>query len=106
MPWWRRLFGNGLRGMNVLHGPAYPTRHIAVRATFLILLGLSCLFGVMCGLMLVYSIDLPQMDDLVRYRPNTTTELLDIHGREIGSFALERRVATSTPIPWRRVPRR
>ncbi len=46
----------------------------------------------MCGLMLVYSIDLPQMDDLARYRPNTTTELLDIHGREIGSFALERRV--------------
>jgi len=78
--------------MNVLHGPAYPTRHIAVRATFLILLGLSSLFGVMCGLMLVYSIDLPQMDDLVRYRPNTTTELLDIKGREIGSFALERRV--------------
>ncbi len=79
-------------GMNVLHGPAYPTRRIAVRATFLVLLGLSSLFGVMCGLMLVYSIDLPQMDDLVRYRPNTTTELLDIHGKEIGSFALERRV--------------
>ena len=78
--------------MNVLHGPAYPTRRIAVRATFLVLLGLSSLFGVMCGLMLVYSIDLPQMDDLVRYRPNTTTELLDIHGEEIGSFALERRV--------------
>src|ERR1039457_2606449 len=78
-------------GMHVLQGPAYPSRRIAVRATFLILLGLSCLFGVMCGLMLVYSIDLPQMDDLVRYRPNTTTELLDIHGREIGSFALERR---------------
>ena len=78
--------------MDVLHGPAYPTRRIAVRATFLILLGLSSLFGVMCGLMLVYSIDLPQMDDLVKYRPNTTTELLDIKGREIGSFALERRV--------------
>ena len=79
-------------GMHVLQGPAYPSRRIAVRATFLIFLGLSCLFGVMCGLMLVYSIDLPQMDDLVRYRPNTTTELLDIKGREIGSFALERRV--------------
>jgi penicillin-binding protein 1A len=79
-------------GRDVLHGPAYPTRRIAVRATFLILLGLSSLFGVMCGLMLVYSIDLPQMDELVRYRPNTTTELLDIKGREIGSFALERRV--------------
>jgi penicillin-binding protein 1A len=92
LPWWRKIFGSGLRGINVLHGPSYPTRRIAVRATFLVLLGLSSLFGVMCGLMLVYSIDLPQMDDLVRYRPNTTTELLDIHGREIGSFALERRV--------------
>ncbi|MBS1821934.1 MAG: PBP1A family penicillin-binding protein [Acidobacteria bacterium] len=46
----------------------------------------------MCGLMLVYSIDLPQMDDLTRYRPSTTTELLDVHGKVFGSFALERRV--------------
>ncbi|HEV2646960.1 MAG TPA: PBP1A family penicillin-binding protein [Acidobacteriaceae bacterium] len=91
MPWWRRLFG-GLRGVNLLHGPSYPTRRIAVRATFLVLLGLSAVFGVMCGLMLVYSVDLPQMDDLVKYRPDTTTELLDVKGREIGSFALERRV--------------
>ncbi len=42
--------------------------------------------------MLVYSIDLPQIEELERYRPEATTELLDIHGREIGSFALERRV--------------
>ncbi len=42
--------------------------------------------------MFVYSVDLPQMDDLARYRPNTTTELLDIHGKAFGSFALERRV--------------
>jgi penicillin-binding protein 1A len=42
--------------------------------------------------MLVYSIDLPQMDDLARYHPNTTTELLDVHGKAFGSFALERRV--------------
>ena len=42
--------------------------------------------------MVVYSIDLPQMDDLARYHPNTTTELLDVHGRPFGSFALERRV--------------
>jgi len=88
---WRRL-RDRLRGFNVLRGPEYPTRKIAVRATFLVLLGLSSLFGVMCGLMLVYSIDLPQMEDLARYHPNTTTHLLDIHGREIGSFALERRV--------------
>ena len=88
--WWRRLFP--WRGFHLVHGPAYPTRRIAVRATFFTLLLLSALFGVMCGLMLIYSVDLPQMDDLQRYRPDTTTELLDIHGREIGSFALERRV--------------
>jgi penicillin-binding protein 1A len=91
LPWWRRLFGQPA-GLDVLREPAYPTWRIAVRATFITLLGLSSLFGVMCGLMLVYSIDLPQMADLERYRPDTTTELLDVHGREIGSFALERRV--------------
>lgn len=42
--------------------------------------------------MLVYSVDLPQIDDLTRYRPDTTTELYDIHGRIFGSFALQRRV--------------
>ena len=89
--WWRRFFGRFSSG-NLLQGPAYPTRHIAARATFTVLLGLSAIFGVLGGLMLVYSIDLPQIDELQRYRPDTTTELLDIHGREIGSFALERRV--------------
>jgi len=54
----------------------------------------------MCGLMLVYSIDLPEVDDLTRYRPNTTTELLDVHGRPFGSFALERRVA----VPYSEFP--
>jgi penicillin-binding protein 1A len=75
-----------------LHGPEYPTRRIARRATFLVLLGLSAVFGALVGLMLVYSIDLPQMEDLAKYRPATTTVLLDVQGREIGSFALERRV--------------
>jgi len=89
-PWWRRLFP--WRGFHLVHGPAYPTRRIAIRATFITLLVLSALFGSLCGLMLIYSVDLPQMDDLLRYRPDTTTQLLDIHGREIGSFALERRV--------------
>ncbi len=54
----------------------------------------------MCGLMLVYSIDLPEVNDLTRYRPNTTTELLDVHGRPFGSFALERRVA----VPYSEFP--
>jgi penicillin-binding protein 1A len=76
----------------LIEGPEYPSRRIARRLTFYTLLGLSAVFGALCGLMFVYSIDLPQMDDLARYRPNTTTELLDVHGRVFGSFALERRV--------------
>jgi penicillin-binding protein 1A len=75
-----------------LHGPAFRTRRLAVRATFLALLGMSAVFGALCGLMLVYSIDLPQMEDLMRYRPDTTTQLYDIHGKVFGSFAQERRI--------------
>src|ERR1700733_12784322 len=83
-----------------LRGPDYPSRRIARRVTFYVLLGLSAVFGALCGLMLVYSIDLPQMDDLARYRPNTTTELLDVHGKPFGSFALERRVV----VPYTEFP--
>jgi penicillin-binding protein 1A len=86
-PRWREVLRRA-----VLNGPDYPSRRMARRVTFFALLGLSAVFGALCGLMLVYSIDLPQMEDLARYRPNTTTELLDIHGRVFGSFALERRV--------------
>ena len=75
-----------------LQGEAYPSRRAAVRSTFLLLLLMSLVFGVMSGLMLVYSVDLPQMEELAKYRPNTTTELLDANGRVIGSFALERRL--------------
>jgi penicillin-binding protein 1A len=86
-PQWRQVVRRA-----TLNGPDYPSRRIARRVTFFILLGLSAVFGAMCGLMVVYSIDLPQMEDLARYRPNTTTELLDVHGKVFGSFALERRV--------------
>jgi penicillin-binding protein 1A len=47
--------------------------------------------GSLSGLMLVYSVDLPQIHDLERFRPSTTTDLYDRKGRIIGSFALERR---------------
>jgi len=53
---------------------------------------LAAAVGSLAGLMLVYSVHLPQIDDLERYRPNTTTELYDVKGRVFGSFALERRV--------------
>lgn len=41
--------------------------------------------------MLVYSTDLPQIDELEQYRPSTVTDLYDRNGKLIGSFALERR---------------
>ncbi len=87
MPRWRRVLHR-----ITLTGPDYPSRRIAKQVTFFALLELSAVFGALCGLMFVYSIDLPQMDDLARYKPNTTTELLDVHGKVFGSFALERRV--------------
>src|SRR5258708_16442538 len=85
-PRWRRILRRA-----TLTGPDYPSRRIAKQVTFFALLELSAVFGALCGLMFVYSIDLPQMDDLARYHPNTTTELLDVHGKAFGSFALERR---------------
>ena len=80
--------------------PEFRSRRVAARAAFYLLLGASALFGVMVGLLLVYSINLPQMADLERYRPSTTTELYDIHGKVFGSFALERRVV----VPYSELP--
>jgi penicillin-binding protein 1A len=95
MPRWRRVLHR-----ITLTGPDYPSRRIAKQVTFFALLELSAVFGALCGLMFVYSIDLPQMDDLARYHPNTTTELLDVHGKAFGSFALERRVV----VPYSEFP--
>ena len=62
------------------------------RLALLVLVLLAAAAGSLVGLMLVYSVHLPQIDDLERYRPSTTTELYDVKGRVFGSFALERRV--------------
>jgi penicillin-binding protein 1A len=52
----------------------------------------SAIIGVLAGLGLVYSLDLPQIDDLDHYRPISNTVLYDDQGRPFGSFALQRRV--------------
>jgi len=52
----------------------------------------SAIIGVLAGLGLVYSVDLPQIDDLDHYRPISNTVLYDDQGREFGSFALQRRI--------------
>jgi penicillin-binding protein 1A len=65
------------------------------RFVFGLLVLLSALVGALGGLLLVYSTDLPQVEGLESYRPISTTELYDIQGRAIGSFALQRRVVAS-----------
>jgi penicillin-binding protein 1A len=59
---------------------------------FGLLVLLSAAVGAAAGLLLVYSTDLPQVEQLERYRPISVTELYDGHGRVIGTFALQRRV--------------
>ena len=64
-----------------------------VLLSFLVLA--AALVGATAGLLLVYSTDLPQVDELEHYRPSSITELYDDQGRIIGSFALQRRVVAS-----------
>ncbi len=74
--------------------PVKPVRRhkLAGRVAFAALFLLSIITGALAGATLVYSVDLPQIQDLERYRPSTTTDLYDRNGRIIGSFALQRRV--------------
>jgi penicillin-binding protein 1A len=71
--------------------PPHRRRKLAGRIALASLLMLAVITGSLAGLTLVYSVDLPQIHDLERYRPSTTTDLYDRKGRIIGSFALERR---------------
>ncbi len=70
-----------------------PSQHkVAGRFVTAVLLVLAAVTGSLAGLTLVYSSDLPQINDLENYRPSTTTDLYDRNGRLFGSFALERRI--------------
>jgi penicillin-binding protein 1A len=65
---------------------------LAGRVALFALVLLAVVTGSLAGLVLVYSVDLPQINDLERYRPSTTTDLYDRNDRIIGSFALQRRI--------------
>src|SRR5499427_9467400 len=65
------------------------------RVVFALLVVASALIGATAGLLLVYSTDLPQVEQLERYRPSSITELYDDQGRVVGSFALQRRVVSN-----------
>ncbi len=70
-------------------------RKFVGRVVFGLLVLAAALIGAFGGLLLVYSTDLPQVSNLERYRPSSTTEVYDDHGRVIGSFALQRRVVAN-----------
>ncbi|HEX4784840.1 MAG TPA: PBP1A family penicillin-binding protein [Candidatus Sulfotelmatobacter sp.] len=70
-------------------------RRLVGRVLFSLLVLVSILVGATVGLLLVYTMDLPQVDALEAYRPSSITELYDDHERVIGSFALQRRVVVS-----------
>jgi penicillin-binding protein 1A len=75
--------------------PPQGHRKIAGSLALLFLVFVAAAAGSLTGLTLVYSVDLPQVDELEHYRPSTTTQLYDVHGRIFGSFALERRVVVN-----------
>jgi penicillin-binding protein 1A len=76
--------------------PAETSRKRLVgRLIFGALVLASAAVGAIGGLLLVYSTDLPQVEALEHYRPISSTELYDVHGNIIGSFALQRRVVAS-----------
>jgi penicillin-binding protein 1A len=75
--------------------PFRNRRKLAGRPALILLLVAATVAGSLAGLTLVYSADLPQIHDLERFRPSTTTDLYDRKGRLIGSFALEHRVVVN-----------
>jgi penicillin-binding protein 1A len=74
---------------------AIPRRKLVSRVLLGLLVLAAALVGATAGLLLVYSTDLPQVDELDRYRPSSITQLYDHQGSIIGSFALQRRVVAS-----------
>ena len=65
------------------------------RMLFSLLVLSSALIGACVGLLIVYSTDLPEVSQLENYRPSAITEIYDDKGREVGSFAIQRRVIVS-----------
>src|SRR5438309_9317222 len=70
-------------------------KQLVGRVMFALLVLLAALVGASAGLLLVYSTDLPHVEELEHYRPSSITELYDDKERVIGSFALQRRVVAS-----------
>ena len=63
-------------------------RHAGIAALFVA----AALLGTLSGVLFAYSDDLPEVSALDNYAPNTITRVLGKDGRQVGEFAVERRV--------------
>lgn len=70
-----------------------PNRRLKVAGSlaFAILLVVAAVTGSLVGLLLVESVDLPQVAELEHYQPIAMTEIYDVRGLPIGSYSLDRR---------------
>jgi len=68
------------------------SRKVFGQFVFVILVLLAAGAGALAGLVFVYSSNLPQIRQLMDYRPDVMTELYADDGTLLGRFALERRV--------------
>jgi penicillin-binding protein 1A len=65
---------------------------LARQATIVALFVLAAMLGILTGVLVAYTGDLPQVSALDEYRPSTITRLYASDGRVIGEFATQRRV--------------
>jgi penicillin-binding protein 1A len=65
---------------------------LARQATVVALFVLAAMLGILTGVLVAYTGDLPQVSALDEYRPSTITRLYASDGRVIGEFATQRRV--------------
>src|SRR5277367_3915634 len=62
---------------------------------YAILIVFSMAVGAAVGVLFVYSSELPEVRALEDFKPNTVTELYADDGKQIGTFALQRRILVS-----------
>ena len=65
---------------------------LARQATIVALFVLAAALGIMTGVLVAYTGDLPQVSALDEYKPSTITRMYASDGRVIGEFATQRRV--------------
>ena len=87
--------GSSIGGINLVCSRVQATSANDARMPRWVLYGLwlvvSVSIGALAGLAFVYSVNLPQIQNLGHYRPISNTVLYDDQGRAFGSFALQRR---------------